>query len=162
MNSQLTVGDLEPATETANVQQAVPFFMVSDIEASLRFYVEGLGFKRTKQWIVDDKIRWCWLQLGGAAIMLQEFAPNSPLSIAKLGEGVSVCFQCKDALSIYRDTLSRNLEPRRPFVGNNMWVTILTDPDGYKLDFESPTDVPEETIYSNENERADVGQDVRT
>ena len=114
MNSQLIVGNLEPATETANVQQAVPFFMVSDIEASLRFYVEGLGFKRTKQWIVDDKIRWCWLQLGGAAIMLQEFAPNSPLSIAKLGEGVSVCFQCKDALSIYRETLSRNLEPRPP------------------------------------------------
>ena len=28
-----------------------------------------------------------------------------------------------------------------------MWVTILTDPDGYKLDFESPTDIPEETIY---------------
>ena len=161
MNSQLIADSGERTTETANVQQAVPFFMVSNIEASLRFYVEGLCFKRTKQWIVDDKIRWCWLELGGAAIMLQEFAPNSPRSIAKLGEGVSVCFQCKDALSIYRETLSRNLEPRRPFVGNNMWVTILTDPDGYKLDFESPTDVPEETIYSNENEKADVGQDVR-
>jgi hypothetical protein len=24
----------------------------------------------------------------------------------------------------------------------------MTDPDGYKLDFESPTDVPEETEYS--------------
>jgi lactoylglutathione lyase len=161
MNTQLTVGNAEPATETANVQQAVPFFTVSNIEASLRFYVEGLGFKRTKQWIVDGKIRWCWLELGGAAIMLQEFAPNSPLSIAKLGEGVSVCFQCKDALSIYHETLSRNLEPRRPFVGNNMWVTILTDPDGYKLDFESPTDVPEETIYSTKSEKTDIGQDVR-
>jgi hypothetical protein len=29
-----------------------------------------------------------------------------------------------------------------------MWVTILSDPDGYTLDFESPTDLPEETIYS--------------
>jgi lactoylglutathione lyase len=26
--------------------------------------------------------------------------------------------------------------------------TILTDPDGYKLDFESPTDLPEETEYT--------------
>jgi hypothetical protein len=43
-----------------------------------------------------------------------------------------------------------------------MWVTILTDPDGYKLDFESPTDVPEETIYSTKDEKTDVGQDVRT
>ena len=148
MNSQSTVDNVEPAAEAANIQQAVPFFMVSNMEVSLRFYIDGLGFKRTNQWIVDNKIRWCWLQLGGAAIMLQEFAPNSPLSIAKLGEGVSVCFQCKDALSIYRETLSRNLEPRPPFVGNNMWVTILTDPDGYKLDFESPTDVPEETEYT--------------
>jgi lactoylglutathione lyase len=130
-----------------NVQQAVPFLMVSNIEASLRFYIDGLGFQRTKQWIVDSKIRWCWLQLGGAALMLQEYNPGSPLATAKLGEGVSVCFQCKDALAIYHDALARGLQPRRPFVGNNMWVTILTDPDGYKLDFESLTDVPEETDY---------------
>ena len=130
-----------------NVQQAVPFLMVSNMEASLRFYIEGVGFKRTKQWLPDGKIRWCWLELGGASIMLQEYAPDSPLRSAKLGEGVSVCFQCKDAVVIYHEALSRNLEPRRPFVGNSMWVTIITDPDGYKLDFESPTDVPEETVY---------------
>jgi lactoylglutathione lyase len=138
-----------------NVEQAVPFFIVSNMEASLRFYVEGLGFTRTKQWIPDaesGKIRWCWLELGNAAIMLQEYNATSPPNTAKRGEGVSVCFQCKDALAIYRETLAHNLEPRRPFVGNNMWVTILTDPDGYKLDFESPTNVPEETIYSDNPE----------
>jgi lactoylglutathione lyase len=136
----------------SNVQQAVPFFMVSNMEASLRFYVDGLGYKRTNQWIVDNKVRWCWLQLGGAAHMLQEYGPNSPLASAKLGEGVSVCFQCKDALAIYHEALARGLQPRTPFVGNNMWVTILTDPDGYTLDFESPTDVPEETVYSDDME----------
>jgi len=31
-----------------------------------------------------------------------------------------------------------------------MWVTSLTDPDGYRIDFESPTDVPEETVYSEQ------------
>jgi hypothetical protein len=29
-----------------------------------------------------------------------------------------------------------------------MWVTSLTDPDGYHVDFESPTDVAEDTEYS--------------
>jgi hypothetical protein len=29
-----------------------------------------------------------------------------------------------------------------------MWVVAFPDPDGYRLDFESPTDVPEETMYS--------------
>ncbi len=130
-----------------NVEQAVPFFMVSDLEASLRFYLDGLGFKKTKEWIDEGKLRWCWLQIGNAAIMLQEYLPHSPLSTVKRGEGISICFQCKDALAIYHGALARGLEPRRPFVGNAMWVTVLTDPDGYKLDFESPTDVPEETDY---------------
>jgi lactoylglutathione lyase len=69
------------AKPESNVQQAVPFFMVSDMEASLRFYIDGLGFQRTKQWIVDNKIRWCWLELGAAAHMLQEYRPSlhSPL-----------------------------------------------------------------------------------
>lgn len=29
-----------------------------------------------------------------------------------------------------------------------MWVTSLRDPDGYRLEFESLTDVPEETVFS--------------
>jgi lactoylglutathione lyase len=33
-------------------------------------------------------------------------------------------------------------------VGNNLWVVELSDPDGYKVCFESPTDVPEGTKYS--------------
>ncbi len=36
-----------------------------------------------------------------------------------------------------------------PFVGNKMWVTSISDPDGYKLDFESITDEAEETKYSD-------------
>jgi lactoylglutathione lyase len=131
----------------ANVEQAVPFFMISNMETSLRFYTDGLGFVITKKWIDEGKLRWCWLQLGGAALMLQEYRPGSAPQ-NKRGEGVSICFQCKDALAIYRNALAHSLQPREPFVGNAMWVTILTDPDGYKLDFESPTNVPEETSYS--------------
>ena len=35
----------------------------------------------------------------------------------------------------------------RPFVGNGLWVTTVVDPDGYRLDFESPTEEAEETVY---------------
>lgn len=62
----------ETSTE-ANVQQAVPFFHVSDIERSVRYYVDGLGFQMTKHWIDNGRLRWCWLQHGVAAIMLQQF-----------------------------------------------------------------------------------------
>ena len=146
---------MNTSTKTeANVQQAVPFFWVSNMEVSLRFYVDGLGFEMTKKWTPDGdgRVRWCSLQLGAAALMLQEFKkdhhPNSGRPDDKLGVGVSICFTCKDALAIYKEVKARGIEAQRPFVGNGMWVTSVQDPDGYKLDFESLTDVPEETVFA--------------
>lgn len=137
---------MHPETKTeVNVTQAVPFFMVSNILESLRCYVDGLGFEMTRQWIDEGKLRWCWLQIGGGALMLQERAPSGT-SVGKVGDGVSICFQCKDALAIYREITARGIEASRPFVGNAMWVTSVSDPDGYKIFFESPTDAPEETM----------------
>jgi len=55
---------MNPQTKVeSNVQQAVPFFRVSTMETSLRFYVGGLGFEMTKKWTPDGdgKARWCWL-----------------------------------------------------------------------------------------------------
>jgi lactoylglutathione lyase len=137
---------------SVNVKQAVPFFGVTNMEASLRFYVEGLGFKMTRWWIPDravdkpeGKIRWCWLELGDAAIMLQEFLPERRPK-ETLGTGASVCFQCEDALALYREFKSRGIQTRqRPFVGNRLWVVPVTDPDGYCMEFSSPTDAPEES-----------------
>jgi len=140
---------------SVNVKQAVPFFGVTNMEASLGFYIDGLGFKMTRWWIPeaaddhgnkpDGRIRWCWLELGEAAIMLQEFSPQRQTS-EPLGGGVNVCFQCEDALALYREFKSRGIHTRtRPYVGNRLWVVTLPDPDGYRMEFSSPTDAPEET-----------------
>jgi catechol 2,3-dioxygenase-like lactoylglutathione lyase family enzyme len=137
--------------KTENLKQVVPFLLVTDMERSVRFYTDGLGFVMKNQWMPDGKLRWCWLTRGGASLMLQEFAksgPDAPKPEDKLGQGVSLAFQCEDAVALYHEFRSRGIEAKEPFVGNSMWVTILSDPDGYKLDFESPTDVPEETKLS--------------
>lgn len=138
------------ATEP-NVQQAVPFFGINDMDTSLRFYIDGLGFHMKYKWIDEGKLRWCCLEKDNVAIMLQEFRKeghDSWVPEGKVGIGVSICFQCKDALALYLEFTARGIQASEPFVGNNMWVTGVRDPDGYKLDFESPTDVPEETKYS--------------
>jgi catechol 2,3-dioxygenase-like lactoylglutathione lyase family enzyme len=135
----------------ANVEQAVPFLRVSDMDASLRFYVDGLGFEVRDRWVVEGRIRWCWLRNGGAALMLQEFGReghDSWVPEGKVGIGVSICFLCKDALALYRDVVARGVVASQPFVGNRMWVTSMSDPDGYRIEFESPTDAPEETVYT--------------
>ncbi len=129
----------------ANVLQIVPLLWITSMKRSLPFYIEKLGFGLKNKWMVDGEIRWCWITLGGASLMLQE-SRKEPAG--KLGEGVSFCFQCEDALTIYRDARTRGVEASEPQVGNGMWVTIIADPDGYKLDFESSTDVPEETLFS--------------
>ncbi|HEV2382596.1 MAG TPA: hypothetical protein VG206_22745 [Terriglobia bacterium] len=51
-------------------------------------------------------------------------------------------------MTIYREVTARGVQASRPFVGNGMWVTSLSDPDGYRLHFESYTDMPEDTIFS--------------
>jgi lactoylglutathione lyase len=135
----------------ANVKQAVPFFHVSNMDESLRYYVDGLGFGIRWKWTDEGKLRWCWLEHGGAALMLQEFRKEGHDSwrpACKVGEGVSIHFICEDALAIYREVTSRGIKAKNPFVGNGMWVTALSDPDGFQIFFESKTDVPEDTEYS--------------
>ena len=135
----------------ANVLQTVPLFGVRNIHESLRFYVEGLSFTKTKEWTPEGRIRWCWLELDDVALMLQEFSTegnHASVPDTKLGAGVSINYTCGDAIAIYHDIVARGVAARRPFVGNGMWVVSVTDPDGYELHFQSPTDVAEETEYA--------------
>jgi hypothetical protein len=77
--------------------------------------------------------------------MLQEFLPERRPK-ETLGTGTSVSFMCEGALALYREFKSRGIQTRkRPSVGNRLWVVPLTDPDGYRLEFASPTDAPEES-----------------
>ena len=57
-------------------------------------------------------------------------------------------------MAFYKEVMSRGIEASEPQVGNNMWVTGLTDPDGYRLYFESATDVPEETKLSEVEQKS--------
>jgi lactoylglutathione lyase len=128
-----------------NLKLAVPFFMVADMEVSLKFYTEGLGFALVKQWVPRGKIEWCWVERDGVAIMLQE--PRKPTPLAESGAGVTICVQCADALALYHEFRRKGIVAPEPFVGNNMWVFQVKDPDGYRVEFESDTEVPEETKY---------------
>jgi carbamoyltransferase len=137
---------------SGGVSEVVPFLAVSDMQRSLSYYVDGLGFTLQQQWVDDGKLRWCRLARGGAALMLQEFrgeGHDSWQPQGKLGEGVTLVFICADAVGVYREAVVRGLRASEPEVGNNMWVTSLTDPDGYRIDFESDTDTPEETKLSD-------------
>jgi catechol 2,3-dioxygenase-like lactoylglutathione lyase family enzyme len=42
-----------------NVQQVIPFLSVKNMDASLAYYRDGLGFKVVNRWVVDEAIHWC-------------------------------------------------------------------------------------------------------
>lgn len=134
-------------TETAvepNVKLAVPFFNVTDMDVATRFYTEALGFKITKKWEPEGKLRWCWMELDGVAMMLQRRNLEKPAP-AEPGANATISFQCKDALAIYNRVKAKGYDLEKPFVGNGMWVVTICDPDGFRLEFESITDVAEGT-----------------
>ncbi len=133
------------------VNRVVPFFAVKEMQKSLAFYLDGLGFELEGKWVKEGVIRWCSLRIGNAELMLQEFRTeghDSRQFSENKGEGVSLFFFCDDAVAYYRDVRSRGVDASEPQVGNGMWVTSLADPDGYSLYFQSATDVPEETRLS--------------
>jgi GNAT superfamily N-acetyltransferase len=140
--------DIAPPLLPNYVRQAVPFLWVADMKASLRFYVDGLGFTVSRQWLVDDRPQWCWLELGGAAVMLQELRGDKMVDRQPGSHATTIYFICTDAVAVFRGVTARGIHVRRPFVGNSMWVAELEDPDGHRLAFESPTDAAEESALA--------------
>ena len=99
-----------PMSQGPNVQQTVPLLAVADMTAAVGFYVDGLGFAIIRRWDDHGKLRWCRLELGGAALMLQEFAKEGHDSWrpeGKVGEGVTIYFVCADALAIFRSAVAK-------------------------------------------------------
>lgn len=105
-----------------------------------------------QKWVLDEKLVGVGWNCGGAALMLQTYIKEGPHAwspAGRLGEGVSLSSQCEDAVTLYREFISRGLEASEPQVRNSVWVTFLSDTDGYRLEFESPTDKREETKLSD-------------
>jgi len=82
-----------------------------------------------------------------ARLRSQEFLPERRPK-ETLGTGISICILCEDALALYREFKSNGIQTvQRPYVGNRLWVVPLKDPDGYGIDFESPTNAPQESEF---------------
>jgi len=134
-----------------NIKETVPFLAVSDMQKSLDFYVNGLGFEIQYQWVPKDRIMWCKLINGNGTLMLQEHHQMDAGIMdgqGRAGIGMSIYFICEDALKIYSQMIDKGFDASEPFVGNNMWVTSVNDPDGYSIFFESVTAVAEGTKFS--------------
>ena len=125
-------------SKSAVVRQLKPLFAVSDIQRSVEFYRDRLGFSLTGEAEHEGKMFWCSMERGGSAIMLQQ-AEDEDGPAEGRGRGVSFYFICEDADAIYAELISRGLHLGPPTVAYyGMKQVVVPEPDGYYLCFESP------------------------
>ena len=130
-----------PATQrTTTIRELVTLLFVQDIEASIGFYRDHLGFEIVGTWEPDGKVAWCRLQRNNSAIMLQQAGDEDGPAEGR-GRGICFFFVCDDVVAIYAELSERGVSLAPPEVAfYGMKQIFLKDPDGYELCFESPTE----------------------
>ena len=123
--------DASTSTEMPDVPtritQTVPFFAVSSMQSSLAHYVDGLGFEVKNRWEPDGELRWCWLEHGSTALMMQQHhtqGRNARAFEGQRGEGAAFAYTASEDVSgLLQDG------DTWPFNG----LTQIVDDDGYTL-----------------------------
>jgi len=129
---------MDTSTKTAVVRQLQPLLTVQDIQRSIEFYRDRLGFSIKGQAENEGKVFWCSMERDGVTIMLQQEEDEDGPAEGR-GRGVSLYFLCEDADAIYAELLSRGLKLNTPAVAYyGMKQVLVPEPDGYILCFESP------------------------
>ncbi|HEV2398331.1 MAG TPA: glyoxalase superfamily protein [Candidatus Sulfotelmatobacter sp.] len=119
---------------------ARPVLHVGDVEASLRFYVERLGF--TSPWRYDEegRARVAQVDRQGCALILSDQWP------AKIGKGLmfislNVEPPTREAATSALDELRAEFEGQGVALKEGSWgyrVLVVDDPDGNQLMFNYP------------------------
>src|SRR2546423_711612 len=128
---------------------ARPVLPVTDVEASLRFYVSRLGF--TSPWRYDEEGRAHVAQVErqGCALILADTWPE------KIGKGlifisVNAEPQTREAAIAALDALRAELEAKDVSVKEASWgyrLLVVDDPDGNQLFFNYPSETaPGKTV----------------
>jgi uncharacterized glyoxalase superfamily protein PhnB len=118
---------------------ARPVLHVTDVEESLRFYVNRLGF--TSPWRYDDdgKVHVAQVDREGCALILADTWPD------KIGKGlifISLNVEPQEQVAAL-DALRAELEARGVPVKEGSWgyrLLVVDDPDGNQLFFNYPSE----------------------
>ena len=121
---------------------ARPIFCVTDVEASIRFYVDQLGF--TNPWRFDEggKVFVAQVERQGCAIILSSQWP-AKAGKAMLFISLNVEPPTIEAATAALDNLRAELEAKGAPVKDGRWgyrLLVVDDPDGNQLFFNYPNE----------------------
>jgi|SRR5690348_13423435 len=121
---------------------ARPVLHVTDVEASLRFYVDRLGFTSPWRYDEDGRAHVAEVDRQGCAVILADTWPE------KIGKGLmfislNVEPPTREAAAVAVDALRSELESRGVAVKEGSWgyrLLVVDDPDGNQLFFNYPAE----------------------
>ncbi len=121
---------------------ARPVLHVSDVESSLRFYVDRLGFTNPWRYDQDGRVFVAQVDRQGCALILSDQWPQ------KIGKGLmyislNVEPETPEAATAALDALRAELEGRGVSVKDGSWgyrLLVVDDPDGNQLFFNYPNE----------------------
>ncbi len=127
------------------VKAMTPLLQVFDMQTSLDFYCNKLGFILVEKAGPPDDIGWVMLKLNDTRLMLntQYEMPDRPGSPdpARKEAHTDAClyFMCDDADKVYDYVIQKGIEAAKPAIAPyGMKQLYITDPDGYNICFQSP------------------------
>jgi lactoylglutathione lyase len=125
-------------TRSATVRDLHPLLLVANMERSLAFYRDKLGFRLVHSWSPEGRIAWCHVERGGAGLMLQQ-ACEEDGDPQGWGRGIVFYFQADDADALHAEFTANGLTLAPPAIAfYGMKQVFLRDPDGYELCFQNP------------------------
>jgi uncharacterized glyoxalase superfamily protein PhnB len=131
---------------------ARPVLHVADVEASLRFYVNRLGFTSPWRFADDGKVYVAQVDRQGCALILADSWPE------KIGKGLmfislNVEPATREAAVAALDALRAELETKGVPVKEGSWgyrLLVVDDPDGNQLFFNYPAETASDEIAGDE------------
>lgn len=131
---------------------ARPIFNVTNVEASLRFYVDQLGF--TSPWRFDEggKVFVAQVERQGCAIILSNQWPEK-IGKALLFISLNVEPPTPEAATAALDELRTELQSKDVAVKDGQWgyrLLVVDDPDGNQLLFNYPHGTPPDHTAKDE------------
>ena len=128
---------------------ARPVLHVTDVEVSLRFYVERLGFTSPWRYEEDGKAHVAQVDRQGCALILADTWPE------KIGKGMSLNVEqeTREAMIAALDALRTELEGKGVSVKEGSWgyrLLVIDDPDGNQLFFNYPNEPTSGEIVGGE------------
>ena len=132
---------------------ARPVLHVTDVEASLHFYVNRLGFTSAWRYDEDGKTHVAQVDRQGCALILADTWPE------KIGKGLmfislNVEPATREAAIAAVDALRAELEARGVLVRDGSWgyrLLVVDDLDGNQLFFNYPSEIASGSVVKDES-----------